>query len=126
MRQASLVALLTLTLLPRAAAAVTRDTFLVNRTAELIELCTVPESDPMHAPCVAFCHGYLVGAYQYNEAAGHPVKICLPEPRPSRHEGIQMFIAWAKENPQHMNDRPVDTLMRFLATKFGCAKETKP
>jgi hypothetical protein len=31
-----------------------------------------------------------------------------------------MFIAWAREHPEYMGERPVDSLFRFLAEKYPC------
>jgi hypothetical protein len=45
-----------------------------------------------------------------------------PEPPPTRAEAIQMFVAWTQENPQYLNERPVDSMFRFFATKFPCRR----
>jgi len=33
-----------------------------------------------------------------------------------------MFLTWARENPQYMGDPAVETLFRWLATKWSCPK----
>jgi Rap1a immunity proteins len=87
------------------AEAATSDYFRVRSTADLVELCSTPASDAMYAAAMGFCHGFGVGAYQYYYASvsgpgGKPF-VCLPNPTPSRTEAIQMFVAWARENPQY-------------------------
>jgi hypothetical protein len=111
---------------PVLTAAVTRDNFLVRNTQDFVELCTAPETDPMHAAATAFCYGYGLGAFHYYRAStegpqGKPF-ICLPQPAPSRTEGLRMFLSWVRENPQYMSEPAVDTIFRWMATKWPCRK----
>ena len=126
MKIQNLIALATLILCPLIAQAVTPQNFQVRKTEDIVELCTIPADDPLYVAAIHFCHGYLVGAYQYHEAAttgpGHTPMVCPPSPRPSRNEAIGMFINWVKAHPQYMNERPVDTLFRFLITEWPCEK----
>ena len=104
----------------------TRDEFLVRTTQDYVALCSTSPNDPMYAAAMGFCHGYGVGAYHYYlaETAGPGVKpfICPPEPTPSRTEIVQMFLAWAREHPEYMGERPVDSLFRFLGEKWPCPR----
>jgi hypothetical protein len=126
MRWKGLLIGLSMALWPLCSEALTRDDFLVRTTQDLIKLCTAGESEPLHQAALGFCHGYTVGAYHYYQAitpdAGRAGSFCLPDPQPTRVEAIQMFITWTKDNPQHMNDRPVDSMFRFLGTKFPCRR----
>jgi hypothetical protein len=113
-----------LCLWPLSASAVTQETFLIRYTQDLIELCTAPESDPLYIPAISFCHGYLIGAYHYQVALQVDPKekplFCLPDPAPTRQQGIQMFITWTKQNSQYMGEKAVDTIARFLSTQWPC------
>jgi len=124
MKRPVLVGVLSATLLsPAAAAAATENDFLVHTTADIVDLCSVTPSDPLYTAAVHFCQGYLIGAFQYHLEASEALglgKICLPAPPPTRNEGIQMFIAWTRQNPQFWSERPVDTMVRFLETKWAC------
>jgi hypothetical protein len=106
--------------------AVTRDNFLVRNTQDFIEICSVPDNDPLRDAAIGFCHGYGVGAVHYYLAAysGPEAKkfVCLPDPPPSRSEGVQMFLAWARENPQYLNEPAVETIFRWLGKKWPCPK----
>jgi len=35
---------------------------------------------------------------------------------------IQMFLAWTKQNPQYMSEPPVDSIFRFLESRFPCRR----
>jgi hypothetical protein len=112
--------------LPGLARAVTEEDFKVKTTQDLINLCTASAEDPHRDKAVHFCHGFLVGAYQYYvaENAGPQGKrlVCLPDPPPTRNEGITMFVDWAKAHPQYMGENPVETEFRFLMEKWPCKK----
>jgi hypothetical protein len=103
------------------AGAASENDFKADTTEQIVNLCTVDPADPLYHQAVNFCHGYLVGAYDYYEAAHSGPKafrlVCLPDPLPSRNEAIQMFIEWAKAHPQYMGENPVETEFRFLTEK---------
>ena len=98
--------------------------FQVETTQQLINLCAATPDDPFYNHAMNFCQGYLVGAYHYYEAvhagADGPKMVCFSDPAPSRNQAINMFIEWAKENPQYWKERPVDTEFRFLTEKWPC------
>ena len=106
------------------AGAVTRDNFLTRSTQDLVDLCSAPESDPLYQAAIGFCLGFAVGAVDTHlaENAGPKGKrlICLPATGLTRKQGVQMFVTWAKQNPQHMKEPPVDGLYRFLVGRWPC------
>ena len=111
-------------LLPGFAGAVTEKDFEAETTQALVNLCTASADDPFYHQAINFCHGFLVGAYRYYDAASSGPKgtklVCRPDPEPTRNETIDMFIEWAKSHPQHWGDRPVETEFRFLMEKWPC------
>jgi hypothetical protein len=113
-------------LLPVWAGAVSDKDFEVQTTEELLNLCTASPGDPLYRQAVNFCHGYLVGAYKYYEAAHSGPNaqklVCLPNPPPERSDAIAMFIEWAKAHPPYWKEPPVETEFRFLTEKWPCNK----
>jgi hypothetical protein len=112
---------------PLWAMAATPDHFRVRSTADLVEICSTPANDSLYGAAMGFCHGYAVGAHQYYQASmsGSSSKpfVCLPTaPPPTRTEGLQMFVAWAREHPQHMGEPAVETLFRWLVATWPCRK----
>jgi hypothetical protein len=107
-----------------AGAGVTEKNFELKNTRDLIDLCTVASDDPLYHQSVNFCHGYLVGAFQYYAAAAagpNGVKlVCFPDNRPTRNQVIEMFVNWAKAHPEYMQEKAVDTEFRFLMEKWPC------
>ena len=107
--------------------AATPDDFLIKDAQDVVDVCTVPESDPMYGPSIGFCHGYIVGAIQYHYAlhSRHPEKkspFCLPEPRPSRTQGIAGFVAWVRANPKYQTEPAVEALVKYLVETYPCRK----
>ena len=104
--------------------AVSENDFKADTTEQIVNLCTAKVKDPLYHQAVNFCHGYLVGAFDYYEAAHSGPKafklVCLPDPPPSRNEAIEMFIEWARAHPQHMKDNPVEAEFRFLMETYPC------
>lgn len=129
MRRWTLLAIASLWLWPSAAAAVDREDFLIVDTQDVVDVCTVPESDPLYTASIAFCHGYLVGAYQYHVAMfGHGKSksvVCLPEPPPSRTQAVDQFISWVKADPARAKDKPADALTQFLVETWPCSASAK-
>ena len=125
MRKKTIILLLTIGfLLPGFAGAVSEKDFEIQSTENLINLCTVAPDDPLYHQAINFCHGFLVGAYRYFEAAESGptgVKLfCEPDPPPSRNESFAMFVEWVKAHPQYMKERAVETEFRFLMETWPC------
>jgi hypothetical protein len=101
----------------------------VRTAADLVNICSVADDDPRVEGARGFCYGFLSGTAQYHQALnagkkGRPL-FCLPEQKVTRAEGTQMFLAWAKANPQHMGERPVDALARFAVATWPCKPAKK-
>ena len=111
-------------LLPGFAGAVTEKDFEAETTQDIVNLCTASTDDPLYHQAVNFCHGYLVGAWDYYEVVSSGPKgikfVCPPDPVPSRNDSFNRFIEWAKAHPQHMGESPVETEFRFLMEEWPC------
>jgi hypothetical protein len=116
--------LLIVFLLPGLAGATDETDFQVVTTKDLIDLCRTTPDERLYPHAINFCHGYLVGAFDYHEAAaaGPDGKrlVCPPDPAPSRNEVIGEFIQWAINHPNYWSEAPVETEFRFLMEKWPC------
>jgi hypothetical protein len=126
-RKVVVLLLVAVFLLPGLArAVVTDEDFLVKTTQNLFNLCTAADDDPRHGKAIHFCHGYLIGAYDYhvsqNSGPDGKLLVCFPDPAPTRNAAIKIFVEWVKVHPQHMNEKPVDTEFRFLVETWPCKK----
>jgi len=103
---------------------VTENNFHTETTEDLINLCTAAPNDPLYKQAISYCHGFLLGAYAYYQAESDGPKgiklVCIPDPKPTRNEGVQMFVEWAKAHPEYMKEKPVEAEFRFLIEKWPC------
>lgn len=111
------------------ARATTTEHFVLRSGADYVELCSTATDDPLYTAAIHFCHGFGVGVYQTMMALTNNEKLppimCPPNPPPTRNEGLQRFLAWAKQHPDYLKDPPADVLGRFLVEQFPCPKAAK-
>jgi len=123
-RKTIILLLVAAILFPGSAGAVSEKDFEVQTTENIINLCTASPDDPLYHQAINFCHGYLVGAYRYYEAAGSGPAglklVCLPDPHPSRNDAFDMFVEWVKAHPQYLKEKAVETEFRFLMQTWPC------
>jgi Rap1a immunity proteins len=124
MRCSMLLLLVALGLWLLQAEAVTREDFQMLTTQDLVDVCSVKPGEANYEGALGFCYGFEEGSFQYymTLAAGSPEDafICPPQPTPSRADVMQWFLAWARDNPRYLNERPVDGLFRFLQATWPC------
>jgi Rap1a immunity proteins len=116
--------LVTALMLSGAALAADTNTFQVRTADDLVRVCSLTAEDPLYKNAMGFCHGVLFGAYGYFDSTVSAADrfVCSPNPTPTRAAVMDGFVAWSRSNPQYMNDAPVDTLFRYLAATYPCAK----
>jgi hypothetical protein len=112
---------------PVVTADVTRENFLMRNGHDLAALCGAGPGDPYFERALSFCHGYLVGSYDFYKgtSAGRPSRqlVCLPKPPPARYEVALKYVEWAKRNPQNASESAVDALYRFAALTWPCKRK---
>jgi hypothetical protein len=118
------LALIILLSAPRTALAVATDDFKVESTGDLVALCSVEEGSDNAVAAIHFCHGFASGAFRYYQsmadASPSAKYVCTPSPAPTRNQVIADYVGWARANPQVMSDPAVDSLFRYLGTKYPC------
>ncbi len=126
-RLIALAAFVTTVAGPAVAADVTRDNFLMRSGQDLAALCSARPRDPYFVRAISFCHGYLVGSYDFYKgtSAGRPSRqlVCLPKPSPTRYQVAQQFVEWAARNPRDSSESAVDALFRFAALTWPCKRK---
>ena len=126
MRKAIITAIAAAALLPlQSLAASSVEDFDLRTAEDLVDLCAVPDGDPMVEAARGFCYGFLSGVGSYHRAINAGKKatplFCLPEKGTlTRAEAAKMYVAWARANPQHMKEVPVDNVIRFAVATWPC------
>ncbi len=107
-----------------ASATVSESQFPPHTVADLIAICAPVKDDPLMTAAVNFCHGYVEGAVDVEEAhemqRGGRKLFCLPTPRPPRGSEIAAFTAWANERPARLEMPAIDGMFIYLAGKYPC------
>jgi hypothetical protein len=125
MRKAIIAALAAAAMLPLQTRAVPSvEDFDLRAGEDLLDLCAVPDSDPMSEAARSFCYGFLSGVNHYHRAisAGKNARplYCLPETGLTRASVASMYVNWGRANPQYMKEAPVDNLVRFAVATWPC------
>ena len=109
-----------------ARAAVTEDEFLLRNTGDLVEVCSAVQADPMYTAAANFCQGFAVGVFRVLQEQDMAERsrhlFCLPNPTPTRNEGIAAFVQWAKADASRMAQPAADGIAAFLADKYKCPR----
>jgi hypothetical protein len=94
-------------------------------TAALAELCGANPTEVAGAAAAAYCRGFLIAAGQYHAEltqgpARRPPVFCLAGPAPTVEAAQASFVAWARANPQHAEDKALIGVMRWAASAHPC------
>jgi hypothetical protein len=90
-----------------ARAAVSQDSFLLNNTGALVDLCSAQQNDPLYTAAVHFCQGFTVGVFRVLRDVDEPARsqhlFCLPNPPPSCTDAMKSFVRWATADPNRLH-----------------------
>ncbi len=121
--QGTAMAALVLLLGPSGWAAEERD-FMLRTTQDLADVCAVEPGSEMYAQAIHLCLGFLEATTQYHDAlaageSGESI-VCWPDGAPTRMQAVEAFVDWTRRNPDHMDDAPIEGLMRAFVERFPC------
>ena len=109
-----------------AQATVTEDSFLLRNTGDLVDVCSAAQQDPMYTAAVNFCQGFAVVVFrvlQEEDMANRSRHLfCVPNPAPTRNEGIAAFVQWAKADASRLAQPAADGIAAFLADQYRCPR----
>ncbi len=116
-----------MTLFSAQGSAATPENYVVQTTGDLVKLCSVKEGHDLYRSARGFCLGFLEGAWEYHQAltAGASfTALACPGPDVTRDQAADVFVAWAKRNPQELNrEKAVNGVMRAIIDKWPCPKQ---
>ena len=101
------------------------DTYPLATTKQLLDVCGAGTPGPGGERVMAFCTGYVTGAMQYHRAlAGSPdtEPIICPEDQFTRHQLLEVFLEWARQNAQHWDEPPVQGVLRAASEAWPCQR----
>lgn len=108
---------------PVAATAVTLQDFSLQDGQDLVDLCDVKDGDPLYNEAMSFCFGFFTGAMHFHRGLvrGPDVDpLFCPENPVSRQEAVATFLAWAKRNPDDLQDHPIEGAVKSAVERWPC------
>ena len=111
-------------MLAASAHAAQTDDYRSHSTAELVRLCSTPASaSPTTRSRSPSATAFSRAPTATTELDAGVRAVCLRTG--SAADTVQVaqdFVAWAKKNPQYMNDGGIDTLFRYAAQTYPCKR----
>jgi hypothetical protein len=97
--------------------------FEVDTAQQLLDLCSADPSDDLYAEARQFCYGFLEGMVHYHDrlAAGPEIDpIVCPTGRVTREDFVEMYVSFARANPQFLDEDPADNVVRAAVASWPC------
>lgn len=103
--------------------------FTLENGEDLADLCDANPENQLYAEAKQFCYGFLSGVIHFHDAlAVGPDfgRIVCPEVKVTRQDGAEIFIAWAKANPDEASSsNPAEAVVKAALDKWGpCQQES--
>lgn len=97
----------------------------LQSAGDLVDVCTIETGHEEYVAAVAFCYGFFEGAIRYAEAIAdskyRKPLVCAPEGT-TRLQAVQVFVEYINENPQYVDEGPVDAIYRALMPRWPCTE----
>lgn len=101
----------------------TLEDYQLTKSQDLLDICTLEESHPNYWEARGFCLGYFTGGIHLHDAlaasADFPRIACAPA-NTTRNEVVAVFVAYAQAHPEHLEEKPMDTVFRAVNDAWPC------
>lgn len=98
--------------------------FTVDTAQDLVDLCSADTGSAIYAEAIQFCAGFLEGMKHYHDrmSAGPGVEpiVCSPGDL-TLEQAIDMYVTYARANPQLLNEDPADNVVRWAMATWPCS-----
>jgi hypothetical protein len=98
--------------------------FAVETGQDLLDLCSAETSNSLYAEALQFCAGFFEGMKHYHDrmSAGPDVEpiVCSPG-NVTLKDAIGRYVAYARANPQTLNEDPADNVVRWAMAEWPCS-----
>ncbi len=99
------------------------DDYQLATSGDLLDVCTLSPGHEHYAVSMAYCAGYFQGGAQFHDAVAgtpeFPRIACAPQGT-KLEDLVNVFVAYAKANPQYLSERPMETVFRAVVNKWPC------
>lgn len=99
------------------------DDFQLDSAQELLEICTLESAHPDYQTAVGFCYGFISGGGHFHRALSQGPEfdaLTCPPQEVTHDQVVKVFAAYTRDNPQYMEEPPMDVLFRAAAAEWPC------
>lgn len=99
--------------------------FAVKDAGSLADLCSTPETSPLHAEARQHCYGFIAGAaalYAEVAAADEIEPVACPPSEPTSEAVRAMFVRYVEGRPATRAEKAIDGLFRAAAAEWPCPR----
>jgi hypothetical protein len=99
------------------------DDYQLRTSGDLLDICALDDSHAQYWEARGFCLGYFAGGIDLHDAlaAGREFpQIACPTEGVTRNDVVETFVTYAEAHPEHLNERPMDTVFRAVADRWPC------
>ena len=104
-------------------AGLTIEDFQLDSAQELLEICTLESAHPDHQTALGFCYGFISGGGHFHRALSDGPDfdpIACPPQEVTHEEVVKVFAAYSRDNPQYMEEPPMEVLFRAAVAEWPC------
>ena len=105
----------------------TLDDYQLRTSGDLLNICALDSSNSQYWEARGFCLGYFAGGIDLHDALAasreYP-RIACPSEGVTRDDVVETFVAYAQAHPEHLNERPMDTVFRAVIDRWPCPAES--
>jgi Rap1a immunity proteins len=101
----------------------TLDDYQLRTSGDLLDICTLDASHSNYWEARGFCIGYFAGGIDLHDAlaGAHDFpRLACPSERVTRNQVVETLITYAQAHPEHVGERPMDTVFRAVIDRWPC------
>jgi hypothetical protein len=99
------------------------DDFQLRTSGDLLDICALDPSHVNYWEARGFCLGFVAGGAHLHEAlaAGEDFpRIACPAEGVTRSDVVEAFVLYAQAHPEHLDERPMETVFRAVIDRWPC------
>ena len=100
------------------------DHYQLRTSGDLLDICTLDSSHVNYWEARGFCLGYFTGGIDLHDALAVGTdfpQLACPGEGVTRNDVVEAFVTYAQAHPEHLQERPMDTVFRAVADRWPCA-----
>jgi Rap1a immunity proteins len=101
----------------------TLDDYQLRTSGDLLDICALDTSHAQYLEARGFCLGYFAGGIDLHDAlavSNEFPRLACPPGQVTRDAVVETFVAYGQAHPEHLAERPMDTVFRAVIDQWPC------